>query len=103
MAAFERTNDAQMAKMGPISVEKLLLKHGAAADSVTSLSGDFLMMGERTAMQEALFFSFSIEDHVPADHLLHSIDRFVDLGGIRVDLLGISGEPMAHDLARFSN
>ena len=44
------------------------------------------MMGERTVMQEALFYSFSIEDHVPADHLLRSIDRFVDLGDIREHL-----------------
>ena len=44
------------------------------------------MMGERTVMQEALFYSFSIEDHVPADHLLRSIDRFVDLGGLREHL-----------------
>ena len=35
------------------------------------------MMGERTVMQEALFYSFSNEDHVPADHLLRAIDRFV--------------------------
>ena len=41
------------------------------------------MMGERVLMQEALFYSSSIENHVPADHLLRSIDRFVDLGGIR--------------------
>ena len=32
------------------------------------------MMGERTVMQEALFYSFSLEDHVPADHLLRAID-----------------------------
>ncbi len=37
------------------------------------------MMGERTVMQEALFYDFSLERHVPADHLLRSIDRFVDL------------------------
>lgn len=41
------------------------------------------MMGERTVMQEALFYSFSIENHVPADHLLRSIDRFVALDGLR--------------------
>lgn len=41
------------------------------------------MMGERTVMQEALFYEFSIERHVPADHLLRSIDRFVDLSGLR--------------------
>jgi hypothetical protein len=28
------------------------------------------MMGERTVMQEALFYEFSLERHVPADHLL---------------------------------
>ncbi|WP_239806810.1 transposase [Croceicoccus hydrothermalis] len=44
------------------------------------------MMGERTVMQEALFYSFRIEDHVPGDHLLRSIDRFVDLDGIREHL-----------------
>src|ERR1700761_4207397 len=44
------------------------------------------MMGDRTVMQEALFYSFRIEDHVPADHLLRSIDRFVDLAGIREHL-----------------
>ena len=30
-----------------------------------------------------MFYEFSLEDHVPADHLLRSIDRFVDLSGIR--------------------
>ncbi len=44
------------------------------------------MMGERTVMQEALFYSFSLERHVPADHLLRSIDRFVDLSSIREHL-----------------
>src|SRR6187431_885630 len=41
------------------------------------------MMGERTVMQEALFYEFSIDRHVPADHLLRSIDRFVDLSEVR--------------------
>ena len=44
------------------------------------------MMGERTVAQEALFYEFSVERHVPADHLLRSIDRFVDLSGIREQL-----------------
>jgi len=30
-----------------------------------------------------LFYEFSLEDHVPQDHLLRSIDRFVDLSDIR--------------------
>lgn len=41
------------------------------------------MMGPRQEAQGALFYEFSIEDHVPCDHLLRSIDRFVDLDGIR--------------------
>lgn len=44
------------------------------------------MMGERTVAQEALFYSFSVERHVPADHLLRSIDRFVDLSDLREQL-----------------
>lgn len=44
------------------------------------------MMGERSVVQEELFYSFSIEKHVPADHLLRSIDRFLDLTGIREHL-----------------
>ena len=40
------------------------------------------MMGEHQVLQEGLFYAFSIEQHVPADHLLRSIDRFVDLAGI---------------------
>jgi len=41
------------------------------------------MMGERTVMQEVLFYEFSIDRHVPADHLLRSINRFVDLSDLR--------------------
>jgi transposase len=41
------------------------------------------MMGSRQVAQGALFYEFSLEDHVPPDHLLRSITRFVDLGDIR--------------------
>ena len=41
------------------------------------------MMGARQQAQGALFYEFSLEDHVPEDHLLRRIDRFVDLSGIR--------------------
>jgi transposase len=44
------------------------------------------MMGERTLRQDALFYGFSLEDHVPPDHLVRSIDRFVELSSIRRDL-----------------
>ena len=44
------------------------------------------MMGPRQVEQGALFYNFSIDAHVPADHLLRSIDRFVDLSELRRDL-----------------
>jgi transposase len=40
-------------------------------------------MGERQVRQEALFYGFSREEHVPSDHLLRSIDRFVELSDTR--------------------
>ena len=40
-------------------------------------------MGLRQVAQGALFYEFSTQDHVPADHLLRRIDRFVDLSGVR--------------------
>jgi transposase len=44
------------------------------------------MMGHRQFDQAALFYEFSIETHVPMDHLLRSIDRFVELGELRREL-----------------
>lgn len=41
------------------------------------------MMGSGQLSLGALFYAFSIENHVPADHLLRGIDRFVDPGDIR--------------------
>src|ERR671919_1419658 len=45
-----------------------------------------MMMGERQVDQSALFYEFSVEKHVPADHMLRAIDRFVDLGEVRPHL-----------------
>ncbi len=44
------------------------------------------MMGDRRVRQDALFYEFSLEDHVPEGHLLRSIDRFVELDGLRREL-----------------
>ena len=44
------------------------------------------MMGPKQEAQAALFYEFSLEDHVPQDHLLRSINRFVDLTSIRAHL-----------------
>ncbi|MEO1638798.1 MAG: IS1182 family transposase [Pseudomonadota bacterium] len=41
------------------------------------------MMGPKQEAQAALFYEFSLDDHIPQDHLLRSIDRFVDLSDIR--------------------
>ena len=41
------------------------------------------MMGERQVDQGGLFYEFSLERHVPEEHMLRSIDRFVDLSGVR--------------------
>src|SRR6202163_1101924 len=41
------------------------------------------MMGPQQVDQAALFYEFSLERHVPAGHLLRSIDRFVDLSEVR--------------------
>ena len=57
--------------------------------------GDLAMMGERTVVQGALFYEFSLERHLPADQLLRSIDRFVDLSGIRAHL-----EPFYSEIGR---
>jgi transposase len=37
------------------------------------------MMGRRSGKQDRLFYSFNLDDHVPADHLLRGIDRYLDL------------------------
>src|SRR6266571_4318875 len=44
------------------------------------------MMGRQGGNQEPLFYSFSLEDHVPADHLLRGIDHFLDLSELRQHL-----------------
>ena len=41
------------------------------------------MMGHQLGEQVALFYEFSLERHVPPNHLLRSIDRFVELDGLR--------------------
>jgi transposase len=43
------------------------------------------MMGTQ-AVPAQLFYDFSIEEHVPADHLLRRIDQFLDLKELRTKL-----------------
>lgn len=44
------------------------------------------MMGLLTSGQQRLFYSFNLEDHVPPQHLLRSIDQCLDLSGLRAYL-----------------
>ena len=43
------------------------------------------MMGRQDAAPE-LFYDFRLDDHVPADHMLRGIDRFLDLSALRLEL-----------------
>ena len=44
------------------------------------------MMGQNGGNQNRLFYSFNLEDHVPANHLLRGIDEFLDLTELRAHL-----------------
>ena len=44
------------------------------------------MMGQNGGNQNRLFYSFNLEDHVPASHLLRGIDKFLDLTDLRAYL-----------------
>jgi transposase len=44
------------------------------------------MMGSPRSAQRTDPYEFSLDDHVLQDHLIHAIDRFVELGDIRSHL-----------------
>lgn len=44
------------------------------------------MMGQGSGGQKPLFYSFNLDDHVPAEHLLRGIDHCLDLGDLRCHL-----------------
>jgi len=58
-----------------------------AAYSICVLDRWICDVGTKAGAQAALFHEFSLEDHIPQDHLLRSIDRFVDLGSGPIDLV----------------
>jgi hypothetical protein len=41
------------------------------------------MMGRQATGREQLFYTFSMEDHVPEHHLLRGIHHFLDLSAFR--------------------
>ncbi len=54
------------------------------------------MVGPKQEAQAALFYEFSLDDHIPMDHLFRSMNRFVDLSSIRAhlaDLYSHTGRP----------
>jgi hypothetical protein len=67
-------------------VEKPRLIDAPVVDSLCLGAGDSAMMGERRVMQEALFYGFSLERHVPDNHMLRKIDCFLDLSDLRAHL-----------------
>jgi transposase len=44
------------------------------------------MMGQLPAAQNALFYDFCLERHIPSNHLLRHIDQFLDFDSIRLHL-----------------
>ncbi|MCP4091545.1 MAG: transposase, partial [Gammaproteobacteria bacterium] len=50
---------------------------------VTTSRGCLSMMGQLPDQQNALFYEFCLEDHIPEDHLLRQINQFLDFNQIR--------------------
>lgn len=54
------------------------------------------MMGSQGGGQDRLFYSFNLEEHVPQNHLLRSIDHCLDLSELRqylADYYSHTGRP----------
>ena len=56
------------------------------------------MMGRQCSDQNKLFYSFNLDSHVPADHLLRGIDRVLDLSELHRHLA-----PYYSDTGRLSS
>src|SRR6202790_2931783 len=68
----------------PIPLKKSLESARLVAMLKTDVrAGEGGMMGQGSGGQKKLFYSFNLDDHVPADHLLRGIDRCLDLGELR--------------------
>ena len=80
---------------GELGMSEPAYNLGVGSGSHGGQTGRMLVGIEQVVAQEALFYSFSLERHVPADHLLRSIDRFVHLSGIREHL-----RPFYSDMGR---
>ena len=57
------------------------------------------MMGQYGGGQDRLFYPFNLEEHVPQNHFLRGIDRFLDLNELRRHLAAFhshTGRPSIH-------
>src|SRR3546814_18561288 len=73
----------RLSKLRRLCLKSPACAGGEALIHCLRVVGARAMMGERQTDQTELFYGFSLGRHVPADHVLRSIDRFVDLGDIR--------------------
>jgi hypothetical protein len=48
--------------------------------------GEVAMMGRQGGDQAPLFYSFNLDQHIPPDHLIRNIDRFLDQSEIHQHL-----------------
>ncbi len=69
----------------------ILLKNSSGNSPVVAyvegnVGGGIEMMGQRPEVQDKLFYSFSLDDQVPRNHLLRGIDQVLDLGELRTQL-----------------
>src|SRR5271163_765714 len=67
-------------------VEKLRLIEASGADSLLLGGGDSADDGRAAGDAGGAVLGFSLERHVPDNHLLRKIDRFVDLSEVRTHL-----------------
>jgi len=65
------------------SVEKVVSLSGLRQNLCIGQQEARSIMGQLSSGQERLFYSFNLEDHIPANHLLPSIDQCLDLGDMR--------------------
>src|SRR3546814_17969722 len=89
----------RLSKLRRLCLKSPACAGGEALIHCLRVVGARAMMGERQTDQLELFYGFSLERHVPADHVLRSIDRFVDLGDIREQLrpyYSDTGRPSIH-------
>ena len=70
----------------PILLKKWRPLHAVGKIALSASVGANSMMGQLPGGQQRLFYSFNLEDHVPAQHLLRSIDQCLDLSDLRAYL-----------------